>query len=193
MLANTVVYVCPQTRMTEISSAGISGWWTVLLLLPVHLFQSNLVFLGLQQMSSERGWVLGAAAVFATQIYGWGSGSPVVRWLGCMMAGMLWTFVFAGVCIGSHKWHLVIPVNTGVGVYGITAIKNLYVAAFVLPKYCLPELYTLHTHGVMRLRFYVTHVRLCCAQVSAFVTCLRAKAVRSYAWIAEVRRKKKGN
>ena len=53
-----MVYVCPQTRITEIASAGFALWWTILLLLPVHLFASNLVFLGLQRMSSEHGWVL---------------------------------------------------------------------------------------------------------------------------------------
>ena len=156
---NSFVYICPQTRMTEIASAGIALWWTVLLLLPVHLFTSNLVFLGLQRMSSEHGWVLGTAAVFATQIIGWKSGSPVIRWCGCMAAGMLWTFVFTGICIGSIKWHVVIPINTGVGAYGITAIKNLYVAAFVLPKYCLPELYAIHKQSIDRVLNYAAKAR----------------------------------
>ena len=156
---NSFVYICPQTRMTEIASAGFSIWWTVLLLLPVHLFSSNLVFLGLQRMSGEHGWVLGTAAVFATQIIGWKSGSPVVRWCGCMAAGMLWTFVVTGICIGSHKWHIIIPINTGVGAYGVTALVNLYCAAFVLPKYCLPEIYAAHNQTINQFITHVTNLR----------------------------------
>ena len=139
-----MVYVCPQTRMTELASAGFALWWTILLLLPVHLFASNLVFLGLQRMSGEHGWVLGTAVTFAVQIIGWKWGSPTIRWAGCMAAGLLWVFVAAGVCIGSNKWHIIIPINTGAGAYGITAVANLYCAACILPRYCLPEIYALY-------------------------------------------------
>jgi len=138
-----MVYVCPQTRMAEITSAGFALWWTILLLLPVHLFTTNLVFLGLQRMSSEHGWVLGTAATFAIQIIGWKSGSPTIRWAGGMTAGLLWIFVAAGVCIGSHKWHVIIPINTGAAAYGVTGAVNLYCAAFILPRYVLPEVYGL--------------------------------------------------
>ena len=148
----TMVYVCPQTRMAEITSAGFALWWTILLLLPVHLFPTNLVFLGLQRMSSEHGWVMGTALTFAVQIIGWKSGSPVVRWTGCMMSGLLWVFVATGICIGSHKWHMVLPVNTGFVVYGLTATKNLYCAAFVLPKYCVPQVYLMSAQLKTRLR-----------------------------------------
>lgn len=148
----TMVYVCPQTRMAEITSAGFALWWTILLLLPVHLFASNLVFLGLQRMSSEHGWVMGTALTFAIQIIGWKSGSPIVRWTGCMMSGLLWVFVATGICIGSVKWHLLVPINTGVAAYGITATKNLYCAAFVLPKYCVPQVYLMSAQLKTRLR-----------------------------------------
>lgn len=147
----SMVYICPQTRLTEIASAGFALWWTILLLLPVHLFQSNLVFLGLQQMSSEHGWVLGTAATFAVQLIGWKSGSPPLRWAGCMMAGLLWIFVATGTCIGAQKWHVVIPVNTGVAAYGVTGLTNLYCAAFILPRYSLPEIHALYTRGASRL------------------------------------------
>ena len=143
-----MLYICPQTRMTEITSAGLALWWTILLLLPVHLFASNLIFLGLQRMSSEHGWVLGTALTFAVQIIGWKSGSAVVRWAGCMIAGLLWMFVATGICIGATKWHVIVPINTGVAAYGVTAIVNLYCAAFVLPKYCLPEVYAMRGFAV---------------------------------------------
>ena len=143
-----MLYICPQTRMAEITSAGFALWWTILLLLPVHLFASNLVFLGLRRMGSEHGWVLWTAATFAVQVYGWRDGSPVVRWAGCMLSGLLWMFVATGICIGATKWHLIIPINTGVAAYGITSIKNLYCAAFVLPKYCLPEVYAMRGFAV---------------------------------------------
>ena len=156
---NPHLYICPQTRMAEITSAGFALWWTILLLLPVHLFASNLVFLGLQRMGSEHGWVLWTAATFAVQIYGWRNGDPVVRWAGCMLSGLLWMFVATGICIGSHKWHVVIPVNTGVAAYGITSIKNLYCAAFVLPKYCLPQVYAAHKNGMTHIYSYLTHAK----------------------------------
>lgn len=148
------LYICPQTRMAEITSAAFALWWTTLLLLPVHLFASNLVFLGLQRMGSEHGWVLWTALTFAVQIYGWKCGSPVVRWSGCMMSGLLWMFIATGICIGATKWNIVIPVNTGVAVYGVTATKNLYCAAFVLPKYCLPEIYALYGLVITRSRAF---------------------------------------
>ena len=47
-------------------------------------------------------------------------------------------------CIGSHKWHVIIPVNTGAAAYGVTAAANLYCAAFILPRYVLPEVYALY-------------------------------------------------
>ena len=147
-----MVYVCPQTRMAEITSAGFALWWTILLLLPVHLFATNLVFLGLQRMSNEHGWVMGTAATFAIQIIGWKSGSPVVRWTGCMLSGLLWMFVATGICIGAIKWHLFLPVNTGMAAYGITALKNLYCAAFVLPKYCVPQVYLMSAQLQTRIR-----------------------------------------
>ena len=154
-----IVYICPQTRLTEIASAGFALWWTILLLLPTHLFASNLVFLGLQRISSEHGWVLGTAATFSIQLIGWKSGSPLLRWVGCMTAGLLWIFVTTGVCIGAHKWHIVIPVNTGVGAYGVTGMANLYCAAFILPRYCLPEFYALHTLGMADLRARLANLR----------------------------------
>jgi len=158
-IRNTQLYLCPQTRMAEITSAGFALWWTILLLLPVHLFASNLVFLGLQRMGSEHGWVLWTAATFAVQIYGWRNGDPVVRWAGCMLSGLLWMFVATGISIGSHKWHVVIPVNTGVAAYGITSIKNLYCAAFVLPKYCLPQVYAAHKNGMTHIYSYINSAK----------------------------------
>ena len=154
-----MVYICPQTRMAEITSAGFALWWTTLLLLPLHLFSSNLVFLGLQRMGSEHGWVLWTAATFVVQVIGWKSGSPVIRWAGCMLSGLLWMFVTTGICIGSHKWHVIVPINTGVAAYGVTAAKNLYCAAFVLPKYCLPELYAAHVQWVTSSRAFVSWTR----------------------------------
>ena len=158
-IRNTQLYICPQTRMTEIASAAFALWWTVLLLLPVHLFASNLIFLGLQRMSSEHGWVLGTALTFAVQIIGWKSGSPAVRWAGCMIAGLLWLFVTTGICIGAVKWHFVIPINTGVMAYGATGIINLYCAAFVLPKYCLPQVYAAHKNGMTHIYSYINSAK----------------------------------
>jgi len=147
----TSAYLCPQTRMTEFASSVFALWWTVLLLLPVELFHSNSVFVGLQRISSQHGWVLGTATTFIVQALGWRSGSPVLRWCGCMLAGLLWIFVTAGIYLGSIKWHIVVPVSTGIAAYGATGAVNLYCAAFVLSKYVLPEIYAAHTSSVTHL------------------------------------------
>lgn len=154
--AQSAATICPQTRMTEIASAGVALWWTILLSLPVHLFTSNLVFLGLQRMAGEHRWVLAAMFTFSVQLIGWKSGSPVLRWLGCVTASLFWAFVSAGICIGSPHWQIYVPVNTGAGVYITAAVSNLYCAAFVLPRYCLPQAYLLHTQGVTSLRTFLT-------------------------------------
>ena len=129
----------PETRLVKCGSAAVAIWWTILLLLPVHLFSTNLSFLGLQHMGNSLYWAAGAALVAFLQLYGLYSQSLIFRWAGHITAAMFYAFITAGVYLGSHFWfHL--PINTGFGVYGVCTVLNAYCAVFVLPTYVVAEL-----------------------------------------------------
>jgi len=137
--------LCPQSRITELSSAAYAGWWTLLLSLPAHLFHTNAAFLGLSHMAGAAAWAAATGTVAILQLVGWGWGNLPLRWLGSFLATLLWTFISAGIYLASPFWRH-IPVNTGFGVYGITAVIDLYVAVMVLP----PFLYAAHESAAVR-------------------------------------------
>jgi len=129
----------PETKLVKCGSAAVAIWWAILLLLPVHLFSSNLLFLGLSHMGNSYLWAAGASSVAFLQLYGLYSQSLFFRWAGHVAAAMFYTFITAGVYLGAHFWfHL--PVNTGFGVYAIWAALNAYCAVFILPNYVIADL-----------------------------------------------------
>ena len=129
----------PETKLVKCGSAAVAIWWAVLLLLPVHLFSTNLSFLGLSHMGNSSLWATGAASVACLQLYGLYSQSLFFRWAGHVAAAMFYAFITAGVYLGAHFWfHL--PVNTGFGVYAIWAALNAYCAVFILPNYVIADL-----------------------------------------------------
>ena len=131
----------PETRLVKYGSAGVAIWWTILLLLPVHLFSSNLLFLGLSHMGNSYCWAAGSATVAILQLYGLYSQSLFIRWVGHVTATMFYAFITAGVYLGSPFWFR-LPVNTGFGVYAIWAALNAYCAVFVLPNYVIADMMT---------------------------------------------------
>ena len=134
--------VCPQTRLFEFLSCAYACWWTFLLSMPVHLFATNLAFLGLSNMAGANLWALATGSVAAVQAGGWLLGRPSLRWLGLSLAALLWVFITTGIYRASPFWGRV-PVNTGFGIYGVSATINFYCAVFILPRFLLPEIYIL--------------------------------------------------
>ena len=63
---------CPEATLTEWFSIGVLCWWTYLLLIPPHLFRTNLAFLGLSHQGTESAWALwtGSAAAGQNRVEG---------------------------------------------------------------------------------------------------------------------------
>ena len=126
--------ICPETRIMEFLSAAYATWWSILLCLPVHLFESNRQFLGLSHMAHSIYWAVGTAVVALFQWTGWFTNNPLTRWVGFLFGASVWTFVDVGIYIGAVKWHI-LPVNTGFGVYHVAAMLDFYCAVFCLPSH----------------------------------------------------------
>jgi hypothetical protein len=132
ILENDLYNLAPETRATELYSCVCSGAWTALLTLPVHLFSSNLSFLGLAHNGTEQRWALATGIVCAIQFAGWRGGMAGVRWAGLWLAFGGWLHIAICIAMAAPRWHG-LPVNAGFYVYSVTAGFNLWAMTRVFP------------------------------------------------------------
>lgn len=124
--------IAPETRPVEIFSCAVALWWTELLLLPVNLFHTNALFLGLERHGDEGTWAIATGIVGCCQIAGWCTGIPMLRWTGLWFAFYCWLYIAASVAVSSPVYHTVV-VNTGFGVYSLIAAMNVWAMLRIAP------------------------------------------------------------
>lgn len=115
-------FICPETRHIELAFGLVSLWWAFVLLIPPDLFASNTSFLGLAARGSERQWGIVAATVSLLHLTGYIGAAPILRFLAFVVGMVFWLFVSASLASTAPVWHH-IPINTGVGAYGVFAFK----------------------------------------------------------------------
>lgn len=114
-------FILPMSFVMELVSAGFAWYWTVLLLLPVHLFSRNILFLGLSHMGSEHYWAIATLLLTVWQVGAWFSPRPFWRCTGLILAASLWAFVARGTEYSAPVWHHLV-ISTSFWVYEWTSI-----------------------------------------------------------------------
>ena len=114
---------CPEATLTEWFNIGVLCWWTYLLLIPPHLFLTNLAFLGLSHKGAESAWGLWTGAALCLLLLGQITGGPILRCIALAVACGVWGYIAAAISTTSPRF-LLLPVNTGLGNYAMIAIIN---------------------------------------------------------------------
>jgi len=125
-------YVLPETVLTEVASAYTACGWSFLLSLPVHLFASNISFLGLSHMGHEHKWLYSMATLAVLNLSGLMTRRPFLRWAGLMLGVFMWTFISRGIFATAPTWHFV-AINTGLTVYPFMAVLDGICAISIFP------------------------------------------------------------
>ena len=124
---------CPEATLTEWFSIGVLCWWTYLLLIPPHLFRTNLAFLGLSHQGTESAWALWTGSAAALLLLGQVTGGPILRCVALAVACGVWGYLATAISATSPRFYL-LPVNTGLGNYVMIVIIN-FAAVLKLSRY----------------------------------------------------------